>query len=359
MHTYETMHPTLGWCPNAPVIRTTPAILVSSTATVNQVGSDPGAGGTGRFHQGIRFAAGSAKFLVRNRQLLWFSLLTGLALLFMVVSVLSLMVYTSYPYQPIDFPTLLAGLFAIQLVTVFCLYFLLTGLMMSVSSGLSGKPVTVREELSRAKVHLRSILGLSIIMAVVGTALYTILLQYYYDPLMGLSLLLGQFPFQYVLRPEVLGPGPIRGDSHVMSAVAFTFFAMIMNFIMFVFTLFVIPAMVFEKKKLVDAVRESFSLAKKGWGEILFCFLVFCLVLLAVSFASLIFQIGYHLVSYGSVFYVFFWYQGGWIAGAALYMLMWSIVALIVSTLVGISLVGLYTCAKTGTLPSFPGTIPE
>jgi hypothetical protein len=326
---------------------------VSSAPTANSVGSDPGAGGPGRFYRGIRLAEGSTIFLVRNKQLLWFSLLTGLALLFMVVSVLSLMVYTSYPYEPIDFPTFLAGLFAVQLVTVLCLYFLLTGLMMSVTSGLSGKPVMVLEELSRAKVHLRSILGWSLIMAVLGTALYAILLQYYYDPLIGLSSLLGQFPFQYVLRPEVLGPGPIRGDSHVMSAVAFTFFAMIMNFILFIFTLFVIPAMVFEKKKLIDAVRESFSLAKKGWAEILFCFLVFCLVLLAVSFASLIIQIGYHLVSYGSVFYVFFWYQGGWIGGAALYMFIWSIVALIVSTLVGISLVSLYTYAKMGTLPAF------
>jgi hypothetical protein len=138
-----------------------------------------------------------------------------------------------------------------------------------------------------------------------------------------------------------------------MSAVTFTFFAMIINFILFVMTLFLIPAMVFGKKSLACAVRESFSLAKKSWADILSCLLVFGLVLLAISFASLIFQIGYHLVSYGSVFYVFFWYQGGWIAGAALYILMWSIVALIVSTLVGISLVGLYNCAKTGTLPAF------
>ena len=151
--------------------------------------------------------------------------------------------------------------------------------------------------------------------------------------------------------------GGYFGGQHGV-VIAF-FFAMIMNFILFVVTLFVIPALVFEKKKLIDAVRESFSLAKKGWAEILFCFLVFCLVLLAVSFASLIFQIGYHLVSYGSVFYVFFWYQGGWIAGAALYILIWSIVALIVSTVMGISLVGLYTYAKTGTLPAFPGAGPE
>jgi hypothetical protein len=196
-------------------------------------------------------------------------------------------------------------------------------------------------------------------MAVVGTALYAILLQNYYDPLIGLSSLLGQFPFDYVLRPETLGPGPIRGDSHIMSAVTFTFFAMIINFVLFVMTLFLIPAMVFEKKNLAGAVRESFSLAKKSCADILSCFLVFGLALLAVSLASLIFPIGYHLVSYGSVFYVFFWYQGGWIAGAALYMLMWSIVALIVSTLVGISLVGLYVYAKTGTLPAFPVSGPE
>jgi hypothetical protein len=332
---------------------------VSSAPTANSVGSDPGAGGPGRFYRGIRLAAGSTIFLVRNKQLLWFSLLTGLAILFMFISVFSLIVSTSYPYTSLSYPVFLALLFAVQLITVFCLYFLLTAIILSVSSGFSGKQVTVREELSCAKVHLRSILGLSIIMAVVGTALYAILLQNYYDPLIGLSSLLGQFPFDYVLRPETLGPGPIRGDSHIMSAVTFTFFAMIINFVLFVMTLFLIPAMVFEKKNLAGAVRESFSLAKKSCADILSCFLVFGLALLAVSLASLIFPIGYHLVSYGSVFYVFFWYQGGWIAGAALYMLMWSIVALIVSTLVGISLVGLYVYAKTGTLPAFPVSGPE
>jgi hypothetical protein len=353
MHIRETIHPTFGWCPNAPVIRTAPDILGSLTASVNPLEPDPGAGGTGRFYRGIRLAAGSAKFLVRNKQLLWFSLLTSLVILFMFISVFSLIVSTSYPYKAISYPVFLALVFAVQLIEVFCLYFLLTAIIMSVSSGLSGKPVTVREELSRVKVHTRSILVWSIIMAVVGTALYAILLQYDYDPIMGLSLLLGQFPFDYVLRPETLGPGPIRGDSHIMSAVTFTFFAMIMNFMLFVFTLFVIPAMIFEKKKLIGAVRESFSLAKRSWADILSCFLVFGLVLLAVSLVSLIFHIGYHLVSYGSMFYVFFWYQGGWIAGAALYILMWSIVALIIATLVGISLVGLYIYAKTGTLPAF------
>jgi hypothetical protein len=349
----------LGWCPNAPVIRTAPSILVPSKITTKPGGSDPGAGGPAQFYRGIRLASGSTKFLARNKQLLWFSFLTGLTILFMFVSVFLLLVSTSYPYHGISYPVFLSMLFAIQLVTIFCLYFLLTAIIMSVSSMLTGKPVTVRQALSRAKVHLRSILGWSIIMAMVGTALYAILLQYYYDPIIGLSTLLGQFPFEYVLRPEMLGPGSIRGDSHVMSTATFTFFAMITNFLLFVITLFVIPAIIFEKKNLMGAVRESFSLAKKSWADILSCFLVFFLILIAVSFTSLIFQVGYQLISYDTAFYVFFWYQGGWIAGAAVYMLMWSIVALIVSTVVGISLVGLYSYAKTGTLLAFHGAGPE
>ncbi len=87
-----------------------------------QTPSDPiPGGGPGWFYRGIRLAAGSAKFLVRNKQLLWFSFLTGLALLFMFVSVFSLIVSTSYPYKSVGYPVFLALLFAVQLVTVFCL----------------------------------------------------------------------------------------------------------------------------------------------------------------------------------------------------------------------------------------------
>jgi hypothetical protein len=341
----ERIHKWMCWCPMAPDMRTASGELSTPRVTAKFLEPDGGTGGPGRVYRGVRLAAGSTKFLAKNKRLLWFSFLTGLAILFMFVSVFSLMVYTSYPYPEINYPAFLTLVFAIQLVTLFFLYFLLAGIILNVSSGFSGKPVTVREGLLRTKVHLRAILDWSAMMAILGTVLYAILLQYFYDPVVGLSSLLNQFPFYFVLRPEILGTGPIGGDSHVLTAVNFTLFAMITNSVLFVLAPFVIPAIIFEKKNIARAVRESLALTKKSRAEILSCILVFCLVLLAVSLTSLIFRVAYHLVSFDNVF---FWYQGGWIASAALFMIVWTIVALIISTIVGISLAGLYTYAKTG-----------
>jgi hypothetical protein len=344
----ETIHTWMGWCPNASYMQTVSTHSTHVQVTVHPLEPDGGAGGAERWYRGMRLAIGSTKILARNKRLLWFSFFTGLALLFMFIAERSLLVYGSYPYPEIEYPLWLALVFGIQFVTVFCLYFFLAGIITSISSMLSGKPVILHGEISSARSYLRSIAGWSVVMALFGTAIYAILLQYYYAPLIALSELIYQFPFYFILSPEILGTGPIGGDSHVLSAVTFTLFAMIAYFAFFLLTLFVVPVIVFEKKNLSRAVAESFLLAKTCRAEILSCFLVFCLVLLAVSLASLIFRVAYHVVSFDDVF---FWYQGGWIASAALYILVWSIVALIVSTVLGISLAGLYTYAKTGRIP--------
>jgi len=347
-HVAEIIHKWMGWCPNAPHMHTASTDISTPRVTTQLLEPDGGAGGVGRIARGTRLAVGGIRILFRNKQLLWYSLLTGCAILFMFVAYRSLLVYGSYPYPAIVYPVWLALVFCIQLVTVFCLYFLLAGIIMSVSPGLNGKPVTLHASISGARSHLRSIAGWSVILALLGTALYGILLQYYWYPITALSELIYQFPFYFIFSPEILGTGPIGGDSHVLSAVTFTLFTMIANFVFFLVTLFVVPLIVFEKKQLFRAVAETVSLTKKIWGEILVCFCIFCLILLVVSLASLIFRVAYHIVSFDDLF---FWYQGGWIASAALYMFVWCCFAIIGSTVVGISLAGLYAYAKNGRVP--------
>jgi hypothetical protein len=48
---------------------------------------------------------------------------------------------------------------------------------------------------------------------------------------------------------------------------------------------------------------------------------------------------------------LFFWYQGGWTASAALYVIIWGVLVLIGITAVGIATSNLYTYGKTGHMP--------
>ena len=68
---------------------TTPPVIAALQAAIL---SDPegGAGGSGLIDHGITLATGSIRTLIRNRQLLWFSFLTGLVLMFGLVSSLAL-----------------------------------------------------------------------------------------------------------------------------------------------------------------------------------------------------------------------------------------------------------------------------
>jgi len=348
----EIIHEWMGWCPNAPAMRTTSMILSTPPVTLNPLEPDGEAGGSGRTGRGIRLATGSIKTLIKNKQLLRYSLLTGLVMLFMFTAEYSLHVFGTYPYPPMEYPVWFALNFTVQMISVFCIYFLFAGLILSVSPGLSGQPVTLREGLSNAKNHIRSLLGWSVVMTLLGTALYVIQNHYFGDFNFTFIQINDQLPFNFILLPEIYNTGPIGGSYHILSAVTFTFFATIINVIFFILTLFVVPVLVLENKRLPGAVAESISLMKKTWGEIITCFLIFGLILFVISLASFIFRIAYGVVSPDNLL---FWYPGeGWIAGAALYMLVWCILTVIGSTAVGVAALNLYTYAKTGRMPGMP-----
>ncbi|MCX6690269.1 MAG: hypothetical protein NTZ39_11380 [Methanoregula sp.] len=299
--------------------------------------------------RGVGIAVGSMKTLIRNKQLLWFSFMAGLVVLFMFISFYSIHRFGMYPHPPVDYQIQLVLNFVVGFIGVFCLYFLLAGLIASVSPGLSGKPVSLREGFTSAKKHVRSLSGWAVLVALLGSALSVLVTRYFGDVGFTLMPLIDQFPFNFILLPEIYSTGPIAGGFHIASAVSSTFFAATINVIFFILTLFVVPALVLENKRLPGAITESIALARKAWAEIIACFLVFLLILLAVSLAAFIFRIAYGIISPSNLL---FWYPGdGWIAGAALYMTAWYILAVMVSTAAGISLFGLFTYAKTGRMP--------
>ncbi len=341
----------LGWCPNAPVLRTAPAVLVAQPATVHPAQPEGGAGGSGRIGRGLSLAVESTKTLFRNRQLFWYSLLTGLVMAFMFIAQYGLHLLGTYPYNALDLPRWLVLSFAVELVTVFCLTLLLAGLVQSLSPKETGRPVSFREGLSRTKGYLRPLADWSVIVSLMGTAIYV---PIHYSGYLHFTLypVLDQFPFNFILFPEVYSTGPIGGTYAMLSAVTSTLVLAGINGVLFILTLFVVPQLVLEDRRLPEAVAGSVTLMKKIWREVIVCFLIFGGVLLTVSLTSLLFQAVYMVVAPDMLL---FWYPGGaWIAAAALFMLVLCSLAFIVSTVAGIATVNLYTYGKTGSVSMIP-----
>ena len=343
----ENIFELLGWCPNAPAVRTASTVLVIPSEIVHSSQPDGGSGGSGKIHRGFSFALTGTKTLIRNRQLLCFSLLTGLVMAFMFISQYGLHLLGTYPYYAIDFPRWLILTFVIDLVSVFCLTVLLAVLVLNISSG-DGKPVSFRKGLSWTKGYLRPLANWSVIVALFGTALYVPLSNFGYSPV-TLYPVLDQFPFNFIIFPEVYSTGPIGGTYAIVSAVTFTIIATGINIFLYILTLFVVPLLVLENKRMREAVLGSVSLMKNVWVELLACFLILILVISAAALTSLFFRIVYGIVAPDKLL---FWYPGDmWIAAAGVYMLILCGLAFIISTIAGIAVVNLYTFGKTGRMP--------
>nr|WP_320161912.1 DUF6159 family protein [uncultured Methanoregula sp.] len=338
------------------MMKTAPAVLSTPPATVHPLEPDGGAGGAGRIGRGAGIVADSIKTLVRNRQLLWFSVLTGIVIAFMFIAQYTLHVLGSYPYEMINSSLWPILTFIIELVSVFCLCFLLAGLVLNRSSDPRGKAGSFRQGLSKAKDHLRPILIWSGIMAILGTGVY-FLIQSTGD--LTITSLIIRFPFGYIMEPEAYGPGPIAGGFHIMYAAGSTFLMMVINVILLVLTLFVIPVLALEKKSLSYALGESARLVRQCWGEILVCFFILGIIFIAFTLLSGVFQIIFSAVELNGQFWYEFYYMRGWAAVALVYMAAWTVLVLIGATLAGIAIQNLYQYAKTGMMPGAPEGIPE
>jgi hypothetical protein len=340
-----------GWCPNAPTVRTVPAILIADTGAIQSLQPDGGPGGAGRIGRGFSFATGSIKTLVGNKRLLWFSLLAGLVIAFLFTGEFALRIFGTYPHPEMAYPVWLGLTFALELVTVFSLNLLLAGLILRVSPDLARRSTTVHEVFFR----VRSIFGWSVILSVIGTALFILLSQYSGPVFLSLFSLVTQFPLNFVLEPSLAGPGPIASGWHAAFAAEAALLIMIINVVLIALTLFVVPVILLEHKRLAGAVAESAALFRKTWAEILGCLLVFVLALLAISLVSVVFLPVYQAVNLSGPFWSGFWYKGGWVAIGALYMLAWCVLTFIGSTAVGIAILDLYSYGKNGRLPEVTG----
>lgn len=335
----------LGWCPNAPVLRTAPAVLITPGATAHAAQPDGGTGGPGRAGRGLSIAFQSMQMLNRNLQLLAFSLLTGIVLFFLFAAEYGLGVLSMYPYNAIDYPHYLPLTFAISLCTFFCLIVLFAGLLLSIREGEAGKAASFRQGLARAKKYLRMLACWSLILATVCTAVGA-LLQVAGWSHHVLYPLIDSFPFNYILLPEVYHTGPIGGTFAISIAVTSAVLSSAIVALLTVLTIFTLPGIVLEGRSLPEAFSGSVSLMRKTWGESLACFIVLGAVVFLAGLISLLFSPVYRLARPDMLLS---WYPGdAWIGAAVVYMLVVYAFACIIAAVAGIATYNLYLYAKTG-----------
>ncbi len=254
--------------------------------------------------------------------------------------------------------------FGIELLTVFCLGFLLADLALSLSLKKDGK-VSFFQGLKLAKKYLVPLAGWSVVVALAGTLLFTICeYSFVLNRIIWGSLLCvqSQFPFNFVLEPFQYVPFLQPGNWWFISfALDDTLILFAITVFLFVLTLFVVPLLVLERKSLKEAVLGSCILMKKVRGEVAACVLGLGMVVFAVSLLILLFHfsgVGYGWWDSGQIYTSFTFPSNAWAAAALLYVLALSGLTLVAVTIGGIASLDLYRFAKTGQMPGSAETKP-
>jgi len=311
----------LGWCPYAKTMNTSPPVISTPPVTFHPEPPGPGAGGSGRIGRGVTLALGSFRILYRNRQLLWFSLLTGIVMLLSIASNLYLQYLSGAALFPgtnlIPGPASvviaagslpwIAVIFISGLVYAFLTYYLLAALITCVSIILSGRVATMRDGFANARKYITPLLTWAVIGAFIGTLSSS------------------------VSNPSTTSNGlPGNFGIIILSLVIIAVF--------YLLTMFVIPLIVLGNESLVHTISHSISLFRRLWGEIIACFLILLLIAFAVMFISLIpmIAIGFSTGTAGAI--------------AVAYMLVMIVLLFVGSTIYGIAITGLYSFGKNGTL---------
>jgi len=202
--------------------------------------------------------------------------------------------------------------FIISFVDALLTYYLLAALIASISLILSGRDATIRDGLAHSAGYVRPLVNWAAIAAIIGTA------------------------FLFFMQSSMATSGTIEtlGIMYIAMAFGACFYAL---------TLFVVPVLVLANKDLIAAITESVSLFRHMWGEIIACFSIYFLLVFVVMVSAMIPMIAIRFSS-GSAAAI------GTVI--ALYMLVMCVLIFIGSTVMGITITGLYTYGKTGSIPA-------
>ncbi|HVP95733.1 hypothetical protein [Methanoregula sp.] len=356
-----------GLCRKPPVVHASQTASVHLPEPAHAGSPEGGGGGSGTIRWGIGAALSGTKTLVQNRQLLWFTLLVGLVLAGNTIGQAALF-YIGWAMHPGIIVSYVLD-FSLELATLFCLVFLLAGLVLSIPSKKEGSALFFRG-IAGAKKYVKALFVWSVVLALAGMLLFRIWVYFSsglppeirFLTIFGLgdlTSILAQFPFNLTLDPNLFTGVPGYGGRSLLLWIyplgfmwALIFSAI--NLLLFILTPFVVPSLVLEQKTLRAAVTGSFTLLKKTWVEVAACAAFLGAVVSGVFLTYLLVQAahGYNdpwmawppgmVTSHPT---------GTWIALGLLYYLAVFIVAFVVATVGGIAALDLYTSATTGQKP--------
>ncbi|MDD4300650.1 MAG: hypothetical protein PHO78_08375 [Methanomicrobium sp.] len=325
-----------GWCPMEDKFVKTPVLSENKSAGRITVSSGGSAKKAAEIKSGFLIAKESIRTLLKNKKLLWFSLTAALVILAMFILEIYLMNYAhGYSYASLGYTEELFLTFSIQLISVLSLNLLLGGLLINLSqkekTGCTGE----KKIFSDLKKHIRKIFLWSVLLALAGTVIHGVLTNSpsysHIYPALGSVLYI---PFVYYIPPVVL------------SAQTHIFIKIFISTVLFLATLFVVPAIVTDRKDLFNAALSSFSTIKRTGIEILGCFLIFGALILLISLPQTLISASPAIVGYD--YHFFSVYSTEMAAVCIVYLIVWWASLASVFTLCGIAVHKLNEYAKTG-----------
>ncbi len=348
----------LGLCRKAPALHIASAVMLGDPGEVRSVQPDAGgaAGGQGRIRRGVTIATGSIKALARDKRLLWFSLLAGAVILFLIMaegwnvthyhSLLPSSIWI--PFGSSSLIVFDLRLFLIEAICLSGFISLLAGLVLYRNGSGVKKGLTIREGFAGVNTHTGTLVALSIAMAIIATTLFEITgqSQFFGTIESGISMAMFYLPYAYYL--------PTNG---LFSALFFSFRIMVINIVLFLLALYVVPVIVLENKGLLPAVAGSVRLMKKTWRELVGCILVFGAIVLVVTAIGLL--IGQSPLLLNHDYDFFLQMSRGQVLMTAVcygFLLACGVLMAVGSTVLGIAVTDLYACGRTGSLPTVQET---
>ena len=365
-----------GLCRKPPVFRATQPDTGNQLEPSFEDHPDGGDGGLGSIRRGIGAALSGMRTLNRNRQLLWFTLLAGLVLAGNTFGQAALF-FIGHTLQP-DIIVSYVLDFSLEFATLFCLVFLLAGLVLNIPSKKEGS-ASFFVELAGAKKYLKTIFLWSVVLAFAGILLFRLYINvtlvwfphelgflYTFGPFSFLTGILDQFPFNLTLDPNIFTEVPGYGGRSILLWIyplgfMWALIYSAINMLLFILTAFVMPLIVLKQKTLREAVMGSFAMMKKTWVEIAACAVFLGVIVSGVFLTYLLIQATH---GYNDPWMT--WPPGMvtshpsdmWIALGLLYYLALFSVAFVVATVGGIATLDLYTSAKTGQILKSAETKP-
>jgi len=338
-----------GLCRKPPLVSVSQAGIVYLPELTPEGSPDGGAGGSTTIQRGIGAALSGMRTVNRNRQLLWFALLAGLVLAGNTISQGAIR-YLDW-ILPGEIALRLVLRFFIEFATLFCLVFLLAGLVLNLSSKREGS-ASVFVELVGAKKFVKALFLWSFVLALAGMLLYRIFLVPggFFWPLSSFLLsTLNQFPFTLHLNPSTFSEIPGYGGRSLLFWTypygledALTFSAI--NLLLFILTAFVVPFIVVGQKTLKEAVVGSFAMMNKNGIEVAACAVFLGFVVSGVFLTYLLIQAAHGMITPPELLYDR--PTGTWLALGLLYYLALFSVTFVMATAGGIATLDLYRNAK-------------